>query len=250
MKSLKILLMLSGSFAILCAGVALLSLSRTIDALPKLIDRHATQIRIAATDTITAQSAMIREDLRRELADTRKLIKSEIDKTIPSLLTLTATELDKTIPSLLTLTATELDKTRETIQSMAGTIDRRVAAIQEAADLRLASLQADSNAQLSRITGQLEGTLKPINLITDRVGKALPDFLDCYNPATGKGNPDCLFNRWVGMGRGIESTAGSIAKISSDISTLTHNAVKPVPWWRRILGDLEAGAIVGSKFIK
>jgi len=65
----------------------------------------------------------------------------------------------------------------------------------------------DTTASLER---DLRPTVHHSAAIAAQIDDSLPMFLDCDH------NPDCLFNRYVGVSRGIETAAGDVSGMSRD----------------------------------
>jgi len=71
--------------------------------------------------------------------------------------------------------------------------------------------QVDSTlATMSSLELELQPTLRHSAAVAAQIDEALPMFLDCDH------NPDCVFNRYVGVSRGIETAATDISGMSQD----------------------------------
>lgn len=106
-------------------------------------------------------------------------------------------------------------------------------------------------------------TLGHAETISAHVADAVPQFTDCaYLADDGTpigGNPDCVFNRFQATSKAIERMSASgektfaaiaaeaaptakavrggaeqVTGIATDIHTITSDAVKPVPWWKKL----------------
>jgi hypothetical protein len=126
----------------------------------------------------------------------------------------------------------------------------RLDEIRQDLNAQLSKAELDLNTQLTTLNSNIESSLKPINSVTAQVADAAPLFLNC------EFNSDCLFNRWVGLGRGIEkmsengaATSKSIAKITEDLSVLTHEITKPKPWYKHLMDYGKVGIYAVSKFV-
>lgn len=108
----------------------------------------------------------------------------------------------------------------------------------------LSALQAIPWA-LAKGIDEANASMKPVatNMarITFNVAEALPDFTDCY--ADGFGNPNCLYNRYVGVAKSVEKGADAGEKIASDMAVLTAEGVAlskrlggKTHWYDRVLG--------------
>jgi len=72
-------------------------------------------------------------------------------------------------------------------------------------------LQADSTLAATRsLEFELQPTLRHSAAVAAQIDDSLPMFLDCDH------NPDCLFNRYVGVSRGIETAATDVSGMSQD----------------------------------
>ncbi len=69
--------------------------------------------------------------------------------------------------------------------------------------------------------------------ITGQVNDALPLYLDCDH------NPDCVFNRYVGVSEGIERASLNVGQMSQDV----RGALPPMlHTWNRIGDDISGTA--------
>lgn len=85
--------------------------------------------------------------------------------------------------------------------------------IRQTADRRLGDTLARADTALGTVAAarrDLQPTLENSAAITAQVNDALPLFLDCDH------NPDCMFNRYVGASKGIESAAMNFGQASAD----------------------------------
>ena len=85
--------------------------------------------------------------------------------------------------------------------------------IRVTADQRIGDTLLRADAALSTVAGirqDLQPTLANSAAITTQVNDALPLFLDCDH------NPDCAFNRYVGVSQGIERAARNFGEASQD----------------------------------
>jgi hypothetical protein len=117
---------------------------------------------------------------------------------------------DRQLTSLRTDTLAQVDQIRRTADRRIGdTLARADAALNT-----LASVRQDLKPVLDRSAG-----------VAAQVDDALPLFLDCDH------NPDCVFNRYVGVSKGIERAASNFGQASTDI----RNAVpQTVATWNQI----------------
>jgi hypothetical protein len=144
----------------------------------------------------------------------------------------------------------------ETIQRM---VDSRLKSLERLTDAQLTGLRQDilqvagkADKTMEATTEVLKSTTIAINNVSDITGQvkeALPDFLDCSDA-----NPNCLFNRWVGVSwsteqtmrsvrdslpsilKSVDSTAQSTAVTSKAISEMAVALTTKPPWYVRVIG--------------
>jgi hypothetical protein len=224
---MRIILAIAGAWALFWLGMLFMSAWKELPLIrPAVIaevDKQASGIRSDAVKLINEQAEKTRTTLSDELGNTRVLVSMEMGAT-------------------RSLLASELTKTRASLTDVSTTADKRLALIQADLNGQLSNVSERLDSQLSGISGQLADSLKPLNGITAQVNEALPLFLDCDH------NADCLFNRYVGTARGTEKTAEAIGKISTDISTLTHELTKPKPWYKHLTDYLKVGVYGFAQF--
>jgi hypothetical protein len=167
---------------------------------------------------------------------------------------------------LLARTEREADALRRDIKAEAD-------ALRTTADRRLGDTLARVDTALTTVDSlrrDLEPSLDGAAAITAQVSDALPLYLDCDH------NPDCVFNRYVGVSKGVErasenfgqmsqdvrgalppmlrtwtrigidvsATTKNVDGITADIHTVTTAAAKPKSFW----GKVWAGITVASRF--
>jgi len=142
------------------------------------------------------------------------------------------------------------------------TTDRRLGDTLSRVDTALATVES--------LRHDLKPSLDGAAAITSQIGDALPLYLDCDH------NPDCVFNRYVGVSKGIErasanfgqmsqdvrgvlppmlktwsqigagvsATTVNVDGITADVHTMTTAATKPKSFW----GKVWAGITVTSRF--
>jgi hypothetical protein len=89
-----------------------------------------------------------------------------------------------------------------------------VAEIRKTADRRIGDTLDRADAALGKVEelrGDLKPTLDHAGSVAKQADEAAPLFLDCQF------NPDCLFNRYVGAAKGIESAAQNVGRMSTDV---------------------------------
>jgi hypothetical protein len=214
--------------AVLCSFIR--SLQLVVESTPPMLERQiALQgdlTRSALTNLVDTKLTSIQSTLSNELKLARNLVH---------------TELDQTRQSLTTLVSSELTQTRGSILSISSTLDSRLSSIQSDLSTNLSRANLNLETQLTDFNGTLRFTLAPVTSLTAKLNDTAPLFLDCDH------NADCLFNRWVGMSRGVEELAISSGKISTDVSILTHKFVQPTPWYKQALNYLGVAGIAAAK---
>lgn len=144
-----------------------------------------------AVEAIPAEVHAARMELSGETDAARQDLKSEVDAARRDLLA----RADGQASALRVQTLAEVDQ------------------IRLAADRRLGDTLARVDRALETAEG-LRADLKPAldhsAAITAQVNDALPLFLDCDH------NPDCVFNRYAGVSKGIERAAGNFGQASED----------------------------------
>jgi hypothetical protein len=110
-------------------------------------------------------------------------------------------------------------------RDLLGRTERQVAALRKDAISEVAQIRSiadrrvgDTLARMDTALGEMDelrADLKPALVhatsITKQVDDAAPLFLDCEY------NPDCVFNRYVGVSKGIELAAMNFGQMSSDV---------------------------------
>src|SRR5580692_11685724 len=167
---------------------------------------------------------------------------------------------------LLSRTEREADALRKDVMTEA-------AAVRITADRRLGDTLSRVDTALATVDS-LRRDLKPsfdhTAAITAQVNDSLPMYLDCDH------NPDCVFNRYVGVSKGVERASANFGQMSqdvrgvlppmldtwsqigagvsgvtrnvdgitADVHTMTTAATKPKSFW----GKVWAGITVTSRF--
>jgi hypothetical protein len=167
---------------------------------------------------------------------------------------------------LLVRTEREADALRRDIKAEAD-------AVRSTADQRLGDTLSRVDTALTTVDSlrhDLKPSLDGAAAIAAQVSDALPLYLDCDH------NPDCVFNRYVGVSKGVErasenfgemsqdvrgalppmlrtwtqigngvsATTKNVDGITADIHTVTTAAAKPKSFW----GKVWAGVTVASRF--
>lgn len=221
----------------LAASIALLAVAW----LAFIVSREIPLIRPSVIAEVDSQATGIRSDLvfivKSEMKDTRELAAQEIGSTR----TVLSAELEKTRQAL----SRELESTRAELRGIGAnltqTADNRLSSIQADLNGHLSKTESDLNARLENTNSILADSVKPMKEIAVDISQSSDLFFDCDH------NADCVFNRWVGMGRSAESTSESIAKISNDLSVLTHKLTEPKPWYRKVLDYTVSALLITAK---
>ena len=172
------------------------------------------------------------EDVPRELQATRvELIRAVSDTRVDLSSQITATRRDvlnrsdRQITALRTDVIGEADAVRETADRRIGDALTRVDATLASVD----SLRLDLKPTLDNSAAAAAQTEQ----IAAQLNDALPLYLDCDH------NPDCVFNRYVGVSKGIERAAGNFAEMSQDARAALPPMLKT---WNQIGLDVSSTA--------
>lgn len=220
--------LLASLIALVVSGVLFLgAATRVIDGLPAMVDKDIA----AAQTAVIGEIRGARADTVDQIAKARVAAVGQIAQTRRALV-------------LQTLNA-RLD------------LDEKIVA-----GLKLAHFHASAlEDQLDDTNKILLGTAMPIAGIAHQINDAAPLFLDCDH------NPDCVFNRYVGVSKGVEQSAIAIGKampgLTVNIGDITHHADRiattadayvtkltaPQPWWERVLGITRDLSLLARPFI-
>jgi hypothetical protein len=110
------------------------------------------------------------------------------------------------------------------------------AQIRETADRRIGDTLARADTALTTVESlrtDVKPTLDRSAAIAAQVDDALPLFLDCDH------NPDCVFNRYVGVSKGVERAALNFGQMSQDVR---GSLPKMLVTWDRIAQDVSGTA--------
>lgn len=188
---------------------------------------------------VQSEAGLTRALLAREIDETRRGIDTQlvdIRITAAGEIALTRLELARQLGATRALAAQEMSATRELL-------DTRLASIQGDLVSVARETEADTMARLDETNRILAGSMAPVNETIDQLNETLPLFLDCDH------NADCLFNRYVGTARSAEQTSESIARISNDLSILTHKLTEPKPWYRKVIDYTVSGLLLTTKIL-
>jgi hypothetical protein len=171
----------------------------------------------AATGAVAAlpqEIALTRGALIGEIAATRKDLAAQIAAARRDVLVRSQNEAD----ALRTDLVSETDAIR-------ATADRRLGDTLQRADAAV--------AVLDELRDDLKPTLDHSASITAQADASLPMFLDCEY------NPDCVFNRYVGVSKGVEKAALNFGAMSQDV----RGALPPMlKTWNQIGVDVSGTA--------
>jgi hypothetical protein len=152
---------------------------------------------------LTGEIAAAREDLTRQIAAARRDVVSRSDRQLTGIRRDLLAEAD---------------------------------AVRDTADRRMGDTLARADAALHEIEGlrqDLKPSLDHTAAITAQIDGALPLFLDCDH------NPDCVFNRYVGVARSVERATLNLGQVSQDV----RSALPPMlRTWNHIGADVSATA--------
>jgi len=107
-----------------------------------------------------------------------------------------------------------LVRTERQVAAIRGDAVTQLAQFRETADRRVGDTLARADAALDTVKGlrqDLRPTLEHSAAIAGQVDDSLPLFLDCDH------NPDCVFNRYVGVSKSVETAAQNFGAMSTDI---------------------------------
>ena len=195
---------------------------------------------------ITEQSSAWRDMsetvIYRQLAETRTLVHNELESTRQLLIaqsTVIRSDLQTTVKLADTRAAVLID-----------TSNSQLSAISRLLDVHLTTIESDINQQLVELNTTISTVASPASATLGQIADAAPLFLGCDH------NADCVFNRWVGMGRGIEKmaengavTSKNISKLTEDIEHFTFELTKPKPWYKHLVDYGKLGVYAVSKFV-
>jgi hypothetical protein len=209
-----------------------------IDIVGKLPNQLDTLIREQSREWQTTSATIITQ----QLAETRNLVSNELSAT------------RKTLSSELTKTRADLRFSILVADSRAASIqadlNARLLEANSTLDMQLTKTEADLAANMSTLNSNIATLTAPMASVMSQVNEASPLFLDCDH------NSDCLFNRWVGMGRSIEKvaengaeTSKNISKLTEDLSKFTNEITKPKPWYKHIIDYGKLAVYTVSKFV-
>jgi hypothetical protein len=196
----------------------------------------------AATATVAAVPAQIRltrAALVAEAGAARQDLNRQIDATRAATLSLSDRQATAFRTGLLERTANFGDSTS---RQFGATLSRIDAAL----------------ATTTALEGELRPTLRHSASVAAQLDDSLPMFLDCDH------NPDCVFNRYVGVSRGVETAATDVSGMSRDFRrdwpsylktwqdiglqtdgfVANMNRITKPRWYDRLIGYTLNGAVI------
>lgn len=219
---------------LLLAGDLYLTMDKREAAFEKKVTTHIDAAATSLNTTANSKFEELRTDLKNELDPVSK---GAVKTLTAATGTLTAA----------TGTITGAGTTMATLNTKVNAVD--VAGLNASVkNIGLASKAAGT--ALTGTATALASVAKPLSESVQQVDAALPDFLDCF--ADGAGNPNCLYNRYVGIAGDSEQTmravreaaprvAAAVEGMTEDGHKITADAVKvadkytaPPTWWERI----------------
>ncbi len=171
--------------------------------------------------TLPGELQATRASLIGAIGDTRVDLSRQITATRRDILTRS----DRQLTALRADLVGEADSVRETA-------DRRLGDTLSRVDTALASAES-LRQDLKPALDHSAAAAAQAESVAAQVNGALPLYLDCDH------NPDCVFNRYVGVSKGIERAAGNFA----DMSQESRVALPPMlHTWNQIGLDVSATA--------
>jgi hypothetical protein len=185
----------------------------------KTIQQILTCALLAALTAMTISALLVVRAIPGELRVARTDLLSEMDAT--------RRDLNRQLQSAITRSERQVAALRKDVMG-------EVVQFRETADRRLGDTLSRADTALGTVEAlrrDLQPTLEHSAGITAQVNEALPLFLDCDH------NPDCAFNRYVGVSRGIERAAQNFSQASTDVRVALPGMLST---WRQI-GQSAAG---------
>jgi hypothetical protein len=202
-------LLLALTVATIYAGLFLRAATVAVEALPR--ELQATRISLIGAIGET------RVDLSRQITAARREVLERSDRQITA---------------LRTDVMGEAGAVRETADRRIGDTLTRVDTALASFDTAVTSVES-LRQDLKPALDHTGAAARQVEAITAQVNDALPLYLDCDH------NPDCVFNRYVGVSKGIERAAGNFADMSQDSRTALPPMLKT---WNQIGLDVSSTA--------
>jgi hypothetical protein len=191
-----------------------------------------------AIAVVSALPAGIERSIREQGDETRKAALSAITDTRREALA----EITRTRGDLLARVDRLTDISERSIADLSERADRHLATLNTTVALNLGRAN-DSIAEVSGVAAGVRPALENAGRITAQVNDALPLYLDCDH------NPDCVFNRYVGVAQSTEKamravamtapgTLKSVESTASSVASIARSWEKQTPLYVRALGWL------------
>jgi hypothetical protein len=230
-QTLILILLSFAVLALLAFGRLCIRAEQVLAALPDSIVQAQTAITQTVRDQSREWQDMSATVITRQLEATRGLVSNEMAKTRAD----------------LRFSVLMADSRAENIQVV---LDKQLSVVGNKLADQLIKAEADLNVQLGILNSNMSAVLEPTGKLLAQANDAAPLFLDCVQ------NSDCLFNRWVGIGRGIEkmaengaTTSKNVAKLTEDVEKFTLEITKPKPWYKHLVDFGKLGVYAVSKFV-
>jgi hypothetical protein len=223
------------SSLIVAAVLALLSLARLFYVVADV----AKTLPVVAERTIKSEMALTRQDtkamfdatekdlvgqvaaLRTDVFKQIKSIQGDTFKTLSDLRIDTDAQLDTTRTQLMAQLSRTNDSVAELVK-IRSDIAPTVASVNEASGVLL---RRDAlPAQVLGVLGATKVTMGSVAQMANQANKAMPVYI-----------------------RSTESVAGSVASITSDVSTFTNTITKPQPWYKKVLNTIAGFGTLASR---
>lgn len=133
-------------------------------------------------------------------------------------------------------------------------LNRTVARTTDRMEVDFDSQLTAAQTSLARTTAGAGAAVSGASEIERQISDALPLFLDCDH------NPDCVFNRYVGMARGLEKMSQAwgaeakpisrhVEKTTEDVERIADKFTQPRSSWGKLWDGVKTAAYVISRFL-
>jgi hypothetical protein len=163
---------------------------------------------------IARESGATRTAALQAIANTRKDLLGEV----ASLRTDLMARADKA----LDITSRTAQQANDRVKLLTDDADTWMKTLTAMTDTRLKDTDAQltrANDSLALVTAGLKPVLDHAGNIAKQVDDNAPLFLDCEH------NPDCVFNRYVGVSKGVERAALNFGQMSTDVRAALPTAI-------------------------
>jgi len=172
----------------------------------KTVQQILVCVLLAALTALVVSTILVVRTIPDEVRATRTALVQEVDATRADLnrqIQSAMVRSERQVATLRTDVLAQVDQIRQTA-------DHRLGDTLARADTALGTVQTALGA-VEQTRQDLKPTLDQTAAITAQINQALPLFLDCDH------NPDCAFNRYVGVSKGIERAAMNLGQASTDV---------------------------------